>query len=365
MNKEAKVGSLVIVFLIIVLGFIVWIKGNPFRETKTLHVLFDSVHGLSIGSPVEYAGYHCGKVHDFQVTTGGIVSQILITEPKVRIHQGDKFLIIPSSTIASEYQIFIVPNSSPSPEIPNESTIIGQSAPGMQDFLFSAEEALSDLKIVMRQVKGILTELDESVNEVSPLFHKVGEIAQDGTIDNFIDNLNNSAQSISQVSGTANEILQEKSDTIKITIDKISSLANQADEKFEAIDSEDLRETIKSLRNTAKNLESISGVIEPEEFKEQLKTFADAAEQAENIMKKLQSDDPDKDAPTIIKRNLQRLDRISAGLEKSLKNRKLIKVLFTKVPISDASEDNNSAAYSKEKSNDYSRSAFSRNKKEN
>ncbi|MDX1921386.1 MAG: MlaD family protein [Candidatus Caenarcaniphilales bacterium] len=335
MNKEAKVGALVVIFLVISLAFIVWIKGNPFRKTRTLNVLFDNVHGLSAGSPVEYAGLNAGKVSKFKVTSGGIVTEIAITEPTVKIHEGDRFLIIPSSTIASEYQIFIIPNVHPSPEVPNKSTIIGQTAPGLQDFLFSAEEALDDLKLLMKQVRGILTGVEGSLDEISPLV-KLGSLSKDGTIDRFVGNLDNTARSLNEVSTTANSLLRDKSDDLRNSIDRISSISTKLDSKLDAIDSAELRSTISSLRKTAANLEAISSSVEPAEVKKDLETFSKAAEQVKIVLDKLQSDDPNEDAPTMVKRTIKRLDRISAGLESSLKRKSLFRVLTTKVQIKDS-----------------------------
>lgn len=336
MNKEAKVGALVVIFLIFSLGFIVWIKGNPFRKVRTLNVLFDSVHGLSVGSPIEYAGLNAGKVSDFKVTSGGIVTEISITEPSVKIHEGDKFLIIPSSTIASEYQIFIVPNVKASPEVPNNSTIIGQTAPGLQDFLFSGEEALDDLKILMKQLRGILAGVDGSLDEISPLFVKLGALSKDGTIDRFVGNLDNTARSLNEASTTANSLLRDKSDDLRNSIDRISSIATKFDSKLDSIDSAELKATISSLRRTAANLEGISSSVEPQEIKRDLETFSQAAEQIKVVLNKLQSDDPNEDAPSMVKRTIKRLDRISAGLESSLKRKSLFRVLTTKVPINDS-----------------------------
>jgi ABC-type transporter Mla subunit MlaD len=337
MNKEVKVGALVILFLVVGLLFVVWIKGNPFRQTKVLHVLFDNVHGLSIGSPVEYAGYQCGKVKDFKVTPSGILSEILITDPKVKIHQGDKFLIIPSSTIASEYQIFIVPNSRPSLEVPDKATIIGQSAPGMQDFLFKAEDALDNLTLVMSQIQTILSDVEVSVGELTPVFTKFGKLARDGTIDSVARDVSQSARSISSASTQAERLIRNNSSQIDSAVKSVSSVSGQLDRKLSVIKTEDLNEIIQGMKTSVTNIRDITGAVEPAEVKRDLKVFTDTAEQAKEIMSKLQSTNPDEDAPTLVKRSVQRIDRISEGLEKSLKHKTLFRVLTTRVPIRDSS----------------------------
>ncbi len=334
MSKEAKVGALVLFFFIVALSFIVWIKGNPFRKDRSFKVLFPNVHGLSVGSPVEYAGYDSGKVKSFSVTSSGILTEILINKPEVKIHEGDKFLIVPSSTIASEYQIFIVPNIGPSNEImAGETTIIGQTAPGMQDFLFQAEDALTNLSSIMRKMESILGSLELSVNEINPLFKEIGKVARDGTIKGIASDLKSSARSIEEASRQTQQIVKVNGPQVQKIIRQMDNLSSSLKLRTDAINPQDLREISRSLKKTSSNLEAISSSVSPAEVKADLKVFSDTAKEAKVIMSKLQSPDPNEDVPTLARRTLQRADRISAGLESSLKNKSLLRTLFTKVPI--------------------------------
>lgn len=340
MKEKAKVGALVILFFVITLSFVVWIKGSPFRKDRSFKVLFPNVHGLSIGSPVEYAGFECGKVKSFSVTSSGILTELLINKEEVKIHEGDKFLIIPSSTIASEYQIFIVPNTAPANEITaGETTIIGQAAPGMQDFLFQAEDALNDLSGVMKKMESILGSLELSVNEINPLFKEIGKVARDGTVKGIASDLKNSAHSIEQTSRQTKEIVRVNGPQIQKIISQLDSLSSSIKQRTDAINPADLKEISRSLKKTSNNLEAISSTVSPAELKADLKVFSDTAKEAKIIMNKLQSPDPNQDVPTLARASLQRINRISAGFESSLRNKTLIRTLFTKVPIKNAKEE--------------------------
>lgn len=327
MNKQAKVGLLFVFFISIFLLFAFWIKGNPFQETKTLHVLFDNVHGVSKGSRVEYAGLECGKVKDFTVTPRGVLTTILITNPQVKIYEGDQFFISPSSTIASEYQIFIVPSSSPSQEVPDKATIIGQSPPGIQDFLFQAEDTL-------KQIQKILTSIDKSVVQLSPVFEKVGSLAKNGTIDEITRNITESSRSLKEISVSANSILKRNDQKIQSTVNNLASVSQKAEKTLKAINPQDIEQTISSIKQASYNIQAITGVVEPEEVRSDLKTFSDAAAQVKQISEKLQSPNPKEDVPTLVKTTIKRVDRITQGLESSLRGKTLLRsLIFTKVNI--------------------------------
>ena len=333
MNKEVKVGALIIFFLAMGLLFVTWIKGNPFTPKKTLHVLFENVHGLSIGSTVEYAGLDCGKVKNFEVTSYGILVEILINNPDIKIHSNDKFIIVPSSTIASEYQIFIVPGGT-GHEVSDKASIIGQSTPGMQDFLFKAEKTIDSMNQALSQLKGILSNVDASIMEIKPLFSKVGDLSRKGTIDSIANDISLSTHSIRDLSINANQLLSSNKTKISNTLDSVSSFSVGANEKLKAVNSKDLEEIMTSLKSASNNINEITKVVTPDDVRADIKVFSEAARQVKLITEKLQSPDPNEDVPTLVKVNIQRLDRISEGLEKSLKNKSLFRVLTTKVPIS-------------------------------
>ena len=327
MNKQAKEGSLFVLFMVIFLLFAFWIKGNPFEKTKTLHVLFDNVHGVSKGSRVEYAGLECGKVKDFTVTPRGVLTTILIRNSQVKIYEGDQFFIAPSSTIASEYQIFIVPSSKETPEIPDKATIIGQSPPGIQDFLFQAEDTL-------KQIQKILDGIDGSITKISPVLDKIGGLANNGTIDEISLNITQSTRALNQLSTSANGLLQRNSAKIDHTLNSLAYSSQKAQQTLAAINPQDLNQTISSLKQASFNIQAITGAVEPAEVRRDLKTFSDAAAQVKQISQKLQSPNPQEDVPSLLKVNLQRVDNITKGLEKSLSGKTLLRsVLFTKVKI--------------------------------
>ena len=86
-------------------------------------------------------------------------------------------------------------------------------------------------------------------------------------------------------------------------------------------------------------MEAISSTVSPAELKADLKVFSDTAKEAKIIMNKLQSPDPNKDVPTLARASLQRINQISAGFESSLRNKTLIRTLFTKVKVPIEKED--------------------------
>ncbi|HEY9885897.1 MAG TPA: hypothetical protein V6C96_01420, partial [Vampirovibrionales bacterium] len=202
-----------------------------------------------------------------------------------------------------------------------------------------AEVALNDLQTVLTKVNGILTTVEEGAEGVMPLFTKAGELASSGKIDSITSD-------IQQAASTMNQLLSSNTNNIQETLLNINSITDQLNNKLLAISDEDLSQTIKSIKETVQNIQKLSEEIPPEELHENFEQISGVAREAKLIMAKLKSDDPREDTALTIKRTIQRIDRISEGLEKTLERRTLAKAFLSRVPLPDKQverkkEDNN------------------------
>jgi|GEM_PF-4035378 len=322
MNYESRIGLLILVFVALTLGLGAWLKGNPLKKTRTINVLFDNVHGLHHGSDVEYAGLPCGEVSDFTVTPTGVLTGVIIDNPDVKIHEDDKFIIIPSSTIASEFQIFIIPGEERSKEISTNSTIIGQTPPGMQDFLFQAQDALKNLNLV-------ILKLDNAITNVEPVFEEFGEFSSNGEFAALRKDILQATSSINQSTATFNRLINSNEAQINRMLEHLTQTSAHINRILSGISEKDLREALAAANQSFANIQRLSSSITPQD----IQTIREAVFEIDSLLHKLQSPDPDKDAASLIINNLQRIDRISEGLEKSLKNRSVFRTLINPVPI--------------------------------
>jgi uncharacterized membrane protein YccC len=100
-------------------------------------------------------------------------------------------------------------------------------------------------------------------------------------------------------------------------------------EKLEAVESKDLREAFDSMRVSLNNLEHISGAIDPKQLKRDLEEL-DKALQAFADMR---SQDPDRDVPNLIRRTMQRIDRMTAALEREAQEESLLRLMLSDLDI--------------------------------
>ncbi len=326
MQKELRVGLLTLGFILVIGGLLVWIKGNPFEPFKILRVRFENVHGINKGSKVEYAGLPCGKVIDFEITPNGILAVLKISKPDLKIYLSDKFIIVPSSTIASEYEIFVIPGKRPSPEIPENASIIGQSTPGIQDFLFAAEESLKNIQSIMFQIQGILGKLDKSMDNLTPLVDRVGLVAKDGTLDRILDDIESTSGSIKQASGEINSLVRTSKPRLQGGINAFSNASQRIDRELSGTAEGDISRFVQNASATSENFKNITGAIDPQTIK-RLST------QASEFIGKLEGDGTEPGAPEMLKNTLGRIDRISNGLERSLQRKTVFGTVFSRLQL--------------------------------
>lgn len=330
MNKEAKIGLIFVIFFVAFMLLGVWIKGNPFKRDYYIKVLFPNVHGLHKGSLVEYEGLNCGTVVDFEIHPKGIVAVARITEPEIKLYESDRFLIVPNSTIASEFEIIIKKGDFQSQLIDLSQVQIGEVPPGLDDFLFTAKDAIKNLNALIGDVRVLVQETHGQISDLTPAIEKASNIIQSGQIEKIIDEVESSTTNLNQTILKANTILSSKEKQVNTIISNSEELVEQLNHKIALVSDDDISDSVVLLKSNLNNLNSITSSINPKD----LETIQQAASQASIILESLQSDDPSKDVPTLLRENIQRIDRISSGLEKNLENYSLLKALLHKVPIS-------------------------------
>ncbi len=315
-NKEIRIGILIVLFIIFSLFFMIWIKGDPFKNTYELQVLFKNVHGLRKGSIVEYQGLKCGQIKNFKVLDNGIITYIKIDEPSIKIYKKDRFIIIPNSTIASEFLIFIEKSKEDSKLINKKDLIIGEEMPAFQDFMEGAQKTLNNVNDFVLELSATLKSAKISIKKVDLILDNVNALIKDESIKKTILNLSNSSESLNESIITINKIL------------------NKTEGKLDAISEQEIRAALKNLNVSLENIRKMTDSIDKADFQK----IKNIINETEEIMLELNSKDPNENSIKLLKKNLKRIDRISTSLEKNLRQKSLIKNLFSKMAIPPAEQ---------------------------
>lgn len=324
MAKEQKIGLVIFISIIASLLLLIWLKGNPFTKYEAVEVLFKNVHGLHKGSVVDYEGFKCGQIVDFRLSDSGIIVKFEIEEPDLKIYSTDKFLIIPNSTIASEYQISIRRTEFQGMLHRPGMIMVGEVVPSLDDFLFGAQDTLDKLNVVMTEANKIALKSHDYVEQLQPILDDIHSLGKQGVITNIANN-------IDYITTKSNQILGDNKQQIEQSIKTFNQVINQVNHKLELVEDSDIIEAIDSLKHNLNNLNNLTDHIEQED----IDSFMAVLKEVENTLGELSSDDPEEDLASLIIHSAKKIDKIISGLENTLQRKTLFKTLFSRVVVSE------------------------------
>ena len=130
-GKEATVGSLVIVAILVFIFGTIWLSGRSVSSGNIVMIQFADVSGLKRASPVRVSGFAVGKVEkiDF-VDVGKVVATVSLPDkihPKV-----DASAQIVSVTLVGDYAVDLNPGQAAEP-LPKGRLIVGSQKMGFTD----------------------------------------------------------------------------------------------------------------------------------------------------------------------------------------------------------------------------------------
>jgi phospholipid/cholesterol/gamma-HCH transport system substrate-binding protein len=188
---KIKVGVLVIVAVVLLLGFLVLLGNLSLGAQRTLYVEFADSGSMLAGAPVKIAGVRAGRVQavDFLVDREARKSAGRAGAPPVNVRvqlsvrlemapsvRQDSTFIITTQGVLGEKYLEIVPGTAGSPEWPDGAYIRGMDPPRM-DVLFSRVDA------VMAQVQEALSGPDGQI-QLGVLVQRVTRLAT--TLDDLL-----------------------------------------------------------------------------------------------------------------------------------------------------------------------------------
>ena len=212
--REAIVGFSLLAAISSAAGLSLWLRGLSLtRQFWTLEARFQQADGVAVRSPVVYRGVMVGSVRSVQITPDAVIAQLEITNPSLRLARSTVAEIGQVSLLGGEAQVALVsrgqplasdapsPRSSacrPSAMLCDGSTISGSEGSSlsslttlMHRLLVQAEKEqvvskfaevatsidstakqattfLSEGRGLVADGKGLIRNLDQSVNRVQP-----------------------------------------------------------------------------------------------------------------------------------------------------------------------------------------------------
>jgi phospholipid/cholesterol/gamma-HCH transport system substrate-binding protein len=128
-TREATVGAIVIVAILVFVFGTMWLSGRSVGSENVVRMQFDNVSGLKRASPVRVSGVNVGKVEKIEFVDVGEVLVIASLPPKIR-PRVDASAKIVSVTLVGDYAVDFDPGRAGEP-LPQGRIILGTQDLGL------------------------------------------------------------------------------------------------------------------------------------------------------------------------------------------------------------------------------------------
>jgi phospholipid/cholesterol/gamma-HCH transport system substrate-binding protein len=201
---EMKVGALMALSVVILIGFIMVMGGLSLQPTFRLFVEFENPGGLQTGSPVRIAGLRIGRIQaiefrkpkpqeaDKRDNPAVVISLAIESKYQDAIHDDATFFVT-AQGVLGEMHLAIDPGTPSRPLMPADSTVLGISPPRLDQLLgegyelmhrayqgsVSREKQIGEtLDNVHRTLRGTARLFDEHEQDISRLIQRSESIAE-------------------------------------------------------------------------------------------------------------------------------------------------------------------------------------------
>jgi phospholipid/cholesterol/gamma-HCH transport system substrate-binding protein len=277
--REMKVGLVIVIALVIIIGFVFTLGGNEsfFRGKIHYQILFNSTAGLYEGDPVLLTGVEVGNVSSIgfpkDLNTKKIVVQIGVEKDVSKRIRRDSRAMVGSASLVYGKVVELTIGSPDQPIIPENGWIEAIEKSNFTAVVDSTRQVMGGIQSVINKIdhgQGVLGMLLNHPMEMQNTFHHLSQSSEKlsmilqrleegkGTIGSLLsDSL--------QFEETMNDLQTAIADLKQITL----SLKSQNtvlgrfinDEKYGKTVTEDLKKTLQALANIATKIDTAEGSV--------------------------------------------------------------------------------------------------------
>ena len=176
MTNEMKVGALVVVCIIVLIGFLYKTGSFDFKkEGYEVKVLFNVVSGVQTNAPVRLAGVEIGQVKAIELSYAEGAAKVMITlwlNEKAKLKKDSKAYITALGLMGEKY-IEVSPGSQGAPYLQPGEAIIGEDplefdalARKGENIAEALEETLANIKELAENSNLVITDNKEKIDAI-------------------------------------------------------------------------------------------------------------------------------------------------------------------------------------------------------
>lgn len=282
MSREAKVGGLLLIALVVFAGgiFLVGDRNNLFARKNNYFIQFENVSGLSAGSPVQLNGVNVGNVE--RVVLPEDVDEKLLTiwismdsRYEMRVRQDSTARIKTLGLLGDKY-IEISSGSAELPAVTVDGEISAAPATDVDRLLSSGEDAVDNVVAISYSLRTILDRIEEGEGLLGELLteSESSNRVKDSIV-STVDNLERITARLDRGEGTLGTLLRDdqlanRLKNATVHLDEILARLDAGEGALgglltEPQMAEDVSATISSLRAAAAGAEEVVGNLQSEE----------------------------------------------------------------------------------------------------
>ena len=274
-NIEFRVGVIVLLGIIILLGSLYWLQDYRVkRDARSATVKFESVGTLAVGDKVTVSGVRKGKVNDLQLVDGGVLVELLVYRD-VNLKR-DATFTIRNYGLMGERFIDISPGRDSLP-YQWEQTAVGRYDPGIPEVM----GLLGEMTVELRQVVVALRKSvasDESLDKFNRMVSNMEQVS--ASLRDYMERneskLDETANNFLAASRNVKKMLQRNEGLVDSSLTRI----DRATVKLEAFTCQ-LDTLAQSARHFADMLENGDGTVQA--MLEDRRLYDDLRKAADNL----------------------------------------------------------------------------------
>jgi phospholipid/cholesterol/gamma-HCH transport system substrate-binding protein len=266
LKEEIKAGTIILISLILLSGFIILIGGSPFFEkVDKYYVRVRDVAGLDVGAQVKLGGLRIGRVLKIEAPSGPgqpITVEIGIKQGTV-LYKGTQALITQVGLVGDTYLLLSIEKTA------NERFRVGETIPAEEQIQFA--KILARVDDIAKSIDGLISDIGKIFSQKNVMgIEKVIEntnrtvVSASSSIDQIVAALKNTTDNLGRVLDEAGGLVRdnrgEVSTAIKKARESIEKLEGDIEKAGDAIKA--FEETVKAFEETAKNLSKTSDSID-------------------------------------------------------------------------------------------------------
>ena len=252
-NREIKTAILVLGGIVLFIYGFSFLKGKSiFKNSKTIHAVYDEVEGLMTGAKVSINGLSVGKISriDFLPNTTKILVTMEVRQ-KLNISSESAAMLYETGLIGGK-AISLIPLFDPNNILKEGDTLEAKVKPGLTE-------------LINRQIEPLQIKIESMLSSADSLFAGVSNVLDNDTqnnLKNTLENLSITTQNLNKASLAAVEILDRNQLQINATFSNVKETSDNLKTITDSISNAQISYTIKEFTKTIEGLNSIVSSID-------------------------------------------------------------------------------------------------------